>query len=353
MSKLTGSEALQLAQLTATRTAIIEELAREDARREIARMRRTPRKPLRDLLLDQDGLAAIPDPVPLVDKWLFKDSLAWVSGPPGSGKSFVAVDLACCVGTGTAWHGHEVTQGAVLYIVAESPSGFKKRPPAWAAAHGVAVSGVSYLPCAVQITDRDDMAELAELCAEVKPALIIFDTQSRCAVGVEENQSAEMSVLVDALDTLRAATGACVLCVHHTPRTALNLRGSNAQEGAATTIIATAKDGPVVTVSAETLRGGKQKDVIAAQDMQLGLCPYAGSAALMVSPDAIGGKALSVLRLMGQEKWSQSGLVTASALSKSTVTRALAELRERALIGADTTGRYPLYEATPAGVALQ
>jgi hypothetical protein len=56
-------------------------------------------------LLDVAGLGTIPPPIPLVDGWLYCDSLAWLSGKPGHAKTFVAVELACCVGTGTPWHG--------------------------------------------------------------------------------------------------------------------------------------------------------------------------------------------------------------------------------------------------------
>src|SRR4051794_24201973 len=64
---------------------------------------------LRARLLDAAGLQAIPPPAPLVDGWLFKDSLAWLGGKPGHGKTFVAVDLAGCVATGLPWHGHPTT----------------------------------------------------------------------------------------------------------------------------------------------------------------------------------------------------------------------------------------------------
>jgi putative DNA primase/helicase len=40
-----------------------------------------------------------------------------------SAKSFIAVDLACCVATGTQWRSHQVERGKVLYLIAEGTSG--------------------------------------------------------------------------------------------------------------------------------------------------------------------------------------------------------------------------------------
>jgi RecA-family ATPase len=175
--------------------------------------------------------------------------------------------------------------------------------------------------------------------------LVVFDTQSRCAVGIEENQSSAMSVLVDALDKLRVVTGACVLTVHHTPRTATNLRGSNSQEGAATTIIAVEKDGPLVTVSAETARGGKQKDFAARPPMRMALKPFAGSATLTIAANTVGDRARRVLETMGDQQWSLTALVTHTELSKSTIVRALHDLEHAALVVKTEGSCGPLYQA--------
>src|ERR1700676_4775519 len=95
---------------------VIEKRGRENAEGELARRRRVPRRPFAELILDAAGLARLPDPVPLVGSWLFADSLAWISGPPESAKSFVALDIACCTGTGKPWHGFPVRRGPVLYV---------------------------------------------------------------------------------------------------------------------------------------------------------------------------------------------------------------------------------------------
>jgi hypothetical protein len=204
---------------------------------------------LRGRLLTVAGLRDIPPPVPLIAGYLYRDSLAWLGGKPGHGKSFLAVDLACCIGTGTAWHGHEVTAGKVLYLIAEGASGLSRRVDAWTLAHGRPVKRVVFLPVPVQLLTAVDVAAFGHLLADLAPDLIILDTQARVTVGGEENSSKDMGRFVDALEHLRRQSGACVLTVHHEARAGENLRGSTALEGAATTILRATKDGQLVEVT--------------------------------------------------------------------------------------------------------
>lgn len=185
-------------------------------------------------LVTADRLDEIPDPVPLVDGWLFVDSLARINGKPGQGKSFVAIDLAAHVASGRPWHGHAVRRGSVLYLAAEGLSGVKLRVQAWESAAGVKLGAdFALLRRAVQVTDPE-WASLVELVRARQPALIVLDTQARITVGLNENHNSDLGKLVLAADALREATGACVLLIHHKGKAddAAGGRGGNAVEGA-------------------------------------------------------------------------------------------------------------------------
>ena len=100
---------------------------------------------LRNQLVDSAGLDSIPPPQPLVDGILYLDSLAWLHGKPGHGKSFVALDWAGCVATGAPWQGHEVTsRGTVVYLAAEGVAGVRQRVRAWEERTGIAMDGVRF-----------------------------------------------------------------------------------------------------------------------------------------------------------------------------------------------------------------
>lgn len=301
---------------------------------------------LRGRLLTVAGLRNIPPPVPLVDGYLFRDSLAWLGGKPGHGKSFLAVDLACCVGTGTAWHGHEVTAGKVLYLIAEGVSGLSRRVDAWALAHGRQVERVVFLPVPVQLLIAVDVAAFGQLLAELAPDLIILDTQARVTVGGEENSSKDMGRFVDALEQLRQRSGACVLTVHHEARAGENLRGSTALEGAATTIMRATKDGQLVEVT-----NPKQKDGAEQPPFTLALTPVGDSAILSHEAVGIAAQTRSSEHALLTVLWDSFGNVGATKTElrdacgqpKTTFYRSIKALVDKGLVHARKEGRSTRY----------
>lgn len=238
----------------------------------------TPLSRLRAQLLDTDGLDSIAEPVPLVPGVLFRDSTAWLYGKPGCGKSFLAVDIAGCVGTGSPWQGFgPIDPGVVLYLVAEGVSGMKRRVRAWEASMGQRMAGVYFLPVAVQASNATEWRALCELAAEKQAVLIVVDTQARVTVGMEENSNTEMGQFVQRVEELRLATGACVLAIHHTGRTGEHMRGAVAIDGAATTTVKVEKAEEIITLGCS-----KQKDAAEFEDINLRLVEYGSSA--IVSP---------------------------------------------------------------------
>lgn len=205
-------------------------------------------------LLDTDDLDNIPNLQPLIADMLFLDSLARVNGPSGHGKSFVTLDFAGCVGTGSDWHGHTTTQGLVIYLVAEGARGIRKRVRAWEQQYGMRMTGVKFLPRPIQAMDVEWLV-LIEACRRLRPALIIGDTQARITVGVEENSATEMGRVVHRMEELRAQSGACVLLVHHKGLSGDHGRGSTAVKGAMQTELTVTKEGSRVMVATD-----KQKD---------------------------------------------------------------------------------------------
>lgn len=155
----------------------------------------------------------------LIPKLLEKDSLAAIFGAPGSGKSFVAIDLACRLASGTPWRGHQVEPGPVVYVAGEGHAGIARRVAGWQIHNGdLPRRSLAFAP-SFDVADPVSYAETAQAIAvgmEEPPKLIILDTLARCLHG-DENSSQDMSVFVSACDKLRADfNGATVLLVHHT-----------------------------------------------------------------------------------------------------------------------------------------
>ncbi|MHB8092770.1 MAG: AAA family ATPase [Syntrophales bacterium] len=175
-----------------------------------------------------------------VKKWI-PDS-AWLIeffGPPGTYKSFIALDIALSIATGRDWHGHPVTQKRVVYIAAEGQSGILKREKAWLAYHGLTSDELGLftilpLPCLIDVAG--ELAALTESIKELSGppvGFIVIDTLARSMSG-DENSTSDMGAVVNACAKLSEETDrAQIALVHHTgkdetrgPRGALALTGA-------------------------------------------------------------------------------------------------------------------------------
>lgn len=164
----------------------------------------------------------------LVRGYLVRNTLAGLIAPPGTCKSFLAVDWACRVATGTPWNGREVKRGAVFYLAGEGQSGLAKRIEGWEIENKVDAkeaplyvsSGLPFLCDPVNVTASIEIIEaVAEelfFAAGIEPALIVIDTVARAMNGANENASDDMGRFIAAKDALRTRWGCTVLSVHHT-----------------------------------------------------------------------------------------------------------------------------------------
>jgi hypothetical protein len=186
---------------------------------------------LRARLLSAAQVREIPAPRPLVEGLLSLDSESWMIAAPGAGKTFVALDIAGHVGVGKPWMGRPVHQGPVLYLVAEAIGGMGLRVRAWEQRNGP-MAGVTFCPVAVQIGREGHWAALVEVAAEIRPVMVVIDTQARVSVGIKENDNTDMGRVIEAVAQLRKATRACVLVLHHTARGGTDARGASVIDGA-------------------------------------------------------------------------------------------------------------------------
>jgi len=152
---------------------------------------------------------------------LERDTFALIFGDPGCGKSFLAIDWACRIATGTPWRGQPVNAGPVVYIAGEGQQGFGRRICAWSEHHGVSLAGVPlYQVPAVAIPDAIGFVSLttaidAGVVAVGQPVMIVLDTLARCFGGGDENSTQDMSKFVSACDAIRQRYNCTILVIHH------------------------------------------------------------------------------------------------------------------------------------------
>jgi hypothetical protein len=120
--------------------------------------------------------------------------LSMIYGPPGSGKSFISLDMALCQAHGIDWQGIETKQGDVLYIAGEGVGGLGKRVKAWKSTHGLGTSGHFHmLPLAVNMRDQAEVEKLIRSIDRLdrKWTAVYIDTLARAMLGADENSSTE------------------------------------------------------------------------------------------------------------------------------------------------------------------
>ena len=166
-----------------------------------------------------DDLAKLPPMRWLVRGVLPTQGLAAVYGPPGSGKTFLVLDLAAAVAEGARWFGFTTKQAPVVYIGLEGEGGLSQRVQAWSRHHHRALPAAMRFVVAqpFDLLEPDDLAELAQsIVATCGPgALIVVDTLNRAAPGADENASEDMGRIIDAAKRLQAQVAGLVLLVHH------------------------------------------------------------------------------------------------------------------------------------------
>ena len=136
-------------------------------------------------------------------------------------------------------------------MAAEGGGGLGKRASAWLRHHGHPVpDGMTVIEEAVALNDDADVTglikDLHDRAREtgLPVSLVVIDTLARCAVGVDENSSTQMGMVIKGADRIKAELGATVLLVHHTGKDASKgMRGSNALLGASDTTVEVSRTG--------------------------------------------------------------------------------------------------------------
>ncbi|MHD0279584.1 AAA family ATPase [Rhodococcus aetherivorans] len=226
---------------------------------------------MRDRLLTLPDLRSLPPVEPLIEGLLYRDTLAQLSGAPGSYKSFAAVAMSCAVAAGIPFCDFSVPRsGKVVYVAAEGANGLECRILAWCEANQVdpemLIANLFILPTPIHLGVWMDVSEAVELVREVGADLLVLDTRARCTVGLEENSATAQGEAIDALDRIRVASGCTVLGVHHSSRAGTAGRGSNAWDGAVWSDLRVEGGGLEATIHC-----AKHKDVAAGCDHRFGL----------------------------------------------------------------------------------
>lgn len=313
---------------------------------------------LRQQLLVGDAIMNIQPPEPLIDGLLDLNSLAALYGRAGQGKSFVAIDWALSVSTGSWWFGHKVTPGRVLYVIAEGAVGVPQRIDAWK--HGRQTWGIGdivWLPVPIDIFHAGHALDVARFAKELAPSLIVIDTLARSVPTADENSAKDMGVVVLHADRLRRATGACVLVVHHTGHDeAKGMRGSTVLEAAMDTTLSCRRNDEdaieIVSTKQKNRHSGERwKFALTKERESLVLAPWRGP-----QTDEIGVTAEKILSTLYEidtgDGVTQTAWMDSSDQTKATFYRWRKKFLDLGLVTSSGGDKSKRFSVTDEGLAL-
>ncbi len=175
-----------------------------------------------------------PEPEWLVSDILPQRGLGCFWGQPGSGKTFLAVDIAATVAANSHWRGEPVkTPGKVLYIAAEDDNGVQIRLRSAFAVRALGDTTIRVLPTSPVFTaPKQSEALLEALREEGKCSTVIVDTLAAVTPGADENSSKDIGPLIAFCRKIEQLTGALVILVHHSRKDGDSIRGSSSLHAA-------------------------------------------------------------------------------------------------------------------------
>src|SRR5215475_4954730 len=159
------------------------------------------------------------------------------------------------------------------------------------------------------------MQSFLQVIKPEKPALIVFDTLSRCSLGADENSQKDMNFILDALDRVRRETGATVVAVHHTNATGFRERGSTVIRGGMDVMLEISKDDELVVVSCSKMKDAADFEPIYLKPVLVDIGEQTPVPVLIPAEKRIQTQAdkltplqLEILKAIGMEMFAESGI---------------------------------------------
>jgi hypothetical protein len=174
-------------------------------------------------------------------RWLIEglwsaEAVGIVGGEPKCCKSFLALDMAIAVASGTPCLRRfpTVRKGSVLLFAAEdSLAVVRQRLVGIAASANVALDALDIHVITAPVVRLDidlDRTRLEDTVRALRPTLLVLDPFVRLH-RIDENASAEVAPLLDFLRGLQRRYQVAVVLVHHARKGASHVRGGQALRG--------------------------------------------------------------------------------------------------------------------------
>lgn len=198
-------------------------------------------KPERKVVYKPQSVAELigaPPPSWLVRGLLPAEGLCVLYGEPGSGKSFLVLDLLAAIARGIDWAGQKTRKGAAVYVGLEAQ--INARVAAYLRHHQATPDDLG----ALHVFQRQPMSLTQPANAKqfigdlhlhgIHPAVVVIDTLARAMPGKDENSATDMTAAIACAGMISTAFDCLCILVHHSGKDASRgARGHSSLLGAA------------------------------------------------------------------------------------------------------------------------
>lgn len=183
--------------------------------------------------------------------WLIKDILvdggiATIYGESGSTKSFLAIDLALHLASGSEWFGLPVSREIpVVYTALEGFRGVAKRIKGWCKKNGTEPTNMLTTQDTLLLGQNGSVDNFINHYKKKQfhSGMVIIDTLNMACPNIEENSASEMSGVITKAKLISEKLNSTVLIIHHSGKDeSRGMRGSSSLKASMDTIIYVKQD---------------------------------------------------------------------------------------------------------------
>ena len=212
------------------------------------------------IFLNRDDILALPKMEWRIKGVLPTRGVSAIYGPSSSGKSFLAIDLAAAICSGSDWFEKKCKPTSVVYIGLEGSAGIQNRVKAWEVGRRKRLpTNFSAVFADFDITNPTDIQAIIDQTP--KASVLIIDTLNRATPGRDENSSSDMGLTLAGAKFLEQAIEGLVVLIHHTGKDqSKGPRGHSSLYGALDAALVVTKTSTTKTWSQGKLKDGPDEE---------------------------------------------------------------------------------------------
>ena len=187
-------------------------------------------------IYSREDLRRLPKQQWLIHGVLPLQGTAAIFGAPGTGKSFLALDLAARISEGIdSWFDIGTKQRDVVYMALEGGGGIRKRIDAWEIENNRVAKNLQIVIGEFNLRHPEHVSGLLEdINAKLDKGWVTFiDTLNQASPGSDENSSVDMGLLLAAAKRIAMESEGIVVLIHHSGKDgSKGLRGHSSMNAA-------------------------------------------------------------------------------------------------------------------------